>query len=130
MDTHSMTGPPLHLEGDRNEPSSLAGMRLSELVDEVQQRLASVARAQSRVQHLLDAFLSVSTGLDLAGTLRRIVEVAADLVDAQYGALGVLRHGGGGGLAQFIHVGIGNDVAAQMGSLPEGKGVLGQLITE
>src|SRR6478672_13050987 len=112
-----MTAPQPRLEGDSREPSSLAGMRLSELVDEVQQRLDSVARAQSRVQHLLDAFLSVSTGLDLAGTLRRIVEVAVDLVDAQYGALGVLRQGGGG-LAQFIHVGIDEALATAMGSLP------------
>src|SRR4051812_50118318 len=103
-------------------------MRLVELIDEVQDRLASVARTQARVQHLLDAFLSVSTGLDLQPTLRRIVEVAADLVDARYGALGVL--GQGGGLAAFIHVGVHDALAARMGSLPEGKGVLGQLITE
>src|SRR3712207_6120286 len=30
----------------------------------------------------------------------------------------------------FIHVGIDDELAARMGSLPEGKGVLGQLITE
>ncbi|WP_198597826.1 GAF domain-containing sensor histidine kinase [Blastococcus atacamensis] len=103
-------------------------MRLPELLDEVQERLRVVARTQSRVQDLLDAFLSVSTGLDLASTLRRLVEVAVDLVEARYGALGVLREGGG--LAAFIHVGIDDETAARMGTLPEGKGVLGQLITE
>src|SRR4051794_38837037 len=124
-----MPGPQRHLESDVREASSLSGMRLTELVDEVQQRLTSVARAQVRVQNLLDAFLSVSTGLDLPSTLRRITEVAVDLVDARYGALGVLRHGGAG-LAQFIHVGISDELAERMGPLPEGKGVLGQLITE
>jgi signal transduction histidine kinase len=84
---------------------------------------------QAQVQNLLDAFLSVSTGLDLPSTLRRIVESACDLVDARYGALGVLRQGGGG-LAAFIHVGIDEALAATMGHLPEGKGVLGQLISE
>lgn len=108
--------------------SPLAGMRLTELLDEVQERLATVARSQSRVQHLLDAFLSVSAGLDLETTLRRIVAAAADLVDARYGALGVLADTGG--LAAFIHVGIGAEQARSMGPLPEGKGVLGQLITE
>ncbi|MGY1666706.1 GAF domain-containing protein [Geodermatophilus sp. SYSU D00696] len=108
--------------------SSLAGMRLTELIGEVQDRLAAVARNQARVQQLLDAFLSVSTGLDLETTLRRIVETACDLVDARYGALGVLAPHGG--LAAFIHVGIDPEQAAAMGSLPEGKGVLGQLITE
>ncbi|MBB3083617.1 signal transduction histidine kinase [Geodermatophilus sabuli] len=109
-------------------PSPLAGMLLTELLDEVQERLAAVARSQERVQHLLDAFLSVSTDLDLESTLRRIVQAAVDLVDARYGALGVLASGGG--LAAFVHVGIDDDQAARMGSLPEGKGVLGQLITE
>ncbi|RFU20437.1 GAF domain-containing sensor histidine kinase [Geodermatophilus marinus] len=108
--------------------SPLAGMRLTELLEEVQERLATVARSQTRVQHLLDAFLSVSTGLDLESTLRRIVEAAVDLVDARFGALGVLSPGGG--LAAFIHVGIDDELAARMGSLPEGKGVLGLLITE
>jgi signal transduction histidine kinase len=109
--------------------SPLSGMRLTELLDEVQDRLFVVSRAQARVQHLLDAFLSVSTGLDLDSTLRRIVEAAVGLVDARYGAIGVLR-GDGGGLAAFVHVGIDDDLAARMGHLPEGKGVLGQLITE
>ena len=109
--------------------SPLSGMRLTELITEVQERLDSVARAQERVQHLLDAFLSVSTGLDLPSTLRRIVETACDLVDAEYGALGVLRQGGDG-LAAFIYVGVDEATAAAMGSLPEGKGVLGQLIRE
>jgi signal transduction histidine kinase len=113
----------------RVERSPLSGMRLTELLQEVQERLATVARTQARIQHLLDAFLSVSTGLDLPATLRRIVEAAAGLVDARYGALGVLREDRAG-LASFIHVGIDDALAARMGSLPEGKGVLGQLISE
>jgi signal transduction histidine kinase len=116
-------------ESGGREDSPLSGMRLTELIDEVQDRLTSVARAQARVQNLLDAFLSVSTGLDLPSTLRRIVESACDLVDAQYGALGVLRHGGDG-LVAFIHVGVDDETAGRMGHLPEGKGVLGQLISE
>jgi signal transduction histidine kinase len=108
--------------------SPLAAMRLTELLDEVQERLATVARTQARVQDLLDAFLSVSAGLDLDTTLRQIVETATGLVDAQYGALGVLAPGGG--LGAFITVGIDDDLAAWMGHLPEGKGVLGQLITD
>jgi signal transduction histidine kinase len=110
------------------QASPLAGMRLTELLDEVQERLGAVARTQARVQHLLDAFLSVSTGLDLTTTLQRIVDTSADLVDARYGALGVLSPNGG--LAAFYYVGIDEDVRARMGHPPEGKGVLGQLVTE
>ena len=116
--------------GSANPPSSpLSGMRLTELLDEVKDRLDAVARTQARVQHLLDAFLSVSTGLDLDSTLRRIVQAATGLVEARYGALGVLREDGSG-LTAFIHVGIDDEQRARMGSLPEGKGVLGQLINE
>src|SRR5215212_2857644 len=89
--------------------AALSGMRLTELLDEVRDRLSAVARTQARVQNLLDAFLSVSTGLDLDTTLHRIVTAATGLVDARYGALGVL--GRGGGLAAFIHVGIDEETA-------------------
>jgi signal transduction histidine kinase len=119
-------------QGSEQAPArteALSGMRLTELLDEVQDRLSAVARTQARVQNLLDAFLSVSSGLDLDTTLRRIVTAATDLVDARYGALGVLARGGSG-LAAFIHVGIDDETARQLGSLPEGKGVLGQLINE
>src|SRR4051794_37273610 len=104
------------------------GMRLTELGGEVQDRLTAVARSQERVQGLMDAFLSVATGLDLRGTLRRIAQTAADLVDARYGAVGVL--GQDSGLSDFITVGIDEDLHARMGALPEGKGVLGQLISQ
>jgi signal transduction histidine kinase len=104
-------------------------MRLTELLDEVQERLATVARNQARVQNLLDAFLSVSTGLDLGSTLKRIVEAAVGLVDAHFGAMGVLREDGDE-LAAFIHVGIDDELARLMGPTPHGKGVLGLLISE
>src|SRR3954470_17691525 len=116
-------------ESGGREDSPLSAMRLTELLDEVQDRLASVARAPAPVQSLLDAFLSISTGLDLPSTLRRIVETACELVDARYGALGVLREGGDG-LRAFIHIGVDEETADRMGHLPEGKGVLGELISE
>src|SRR3954469_18928660 len=86
------------------EPAILAGLPLTELLGEVQERLGTAVRPEARVQRLLDAFLSVSTGLDLDVTLHRIVTPAVDLVDARYGALGVLRKGGG--LAALFHVGL------------------------
>src|SRR5690348_7200776 len=106
----------------------LSGLRLDELLREVQERLAEIMATRDRMQGLLDAFLSVGTGLELDVTLRRLVEAAVDLVQARYGALGVLgRHGG---LSQFIHVGIDEPTRARMGHLPEGKGLLGQLIAD
>src|SRR2546423_6844452 len=106
--------------------ASLAGLRLDELLGEVQDRLTEIARTRDRMQGLLDAVLAVGTGLELDGTLQRIIETAVTLVDAHYGALGVL--GEEGGLAQFVYVGIDPRTRAQMGHLPQGKGLLGLLI--
>jgi signal transduction histidine kinase len=107
---------------------ALSGLRLDELLLEVQERLSELITTQDRMQGLLDAMLVVAEDLDLDTTLRRIVQAAVDLVDARYGALGVL--GAGGGLSRFIHVGIDEQTRARMGHLPEGKGLLGQLIQD
>jgi signal transduction histidine kinase len=107
---------------------ALSALRLDELLREVQDRLAEVASTQDRMQGLLDAVVAVGEGLELDETLRRIVQSAADLVDARYGALGVL--GLTGGLSRFLHVGLDEETRAAMGPLPEGKGLLGQLILD
>ena len=78
---------------------------------------------------LLDAALVVGAGLDLEVTLRRIVESAVELVNARYGALGVLAESRVE-LAQFITVGIDAETHAAIGSLPKGRGILGLLITD
>jgi signal transduction histidine kinase len=106
----------------------LSGLRLDELLREVQDRLTEVMTTRDRMQRLLDAMLVVGEDLDLDTTLRRIVEAAVDLVEARYGALGVL--GAGGGLSRFLYVGLDEETRAGMGHLPEGKGLLGQLILD
>jgi signal transduction histidine kinase len=83
--------------------------------------------AERRLVALLEANRSIVHDLDLAVVLRRIVESAVDLIDAQYGALGVVASEGAG-LEEFIHVGIDDETTAAIGSLPEGKGLLGLLI--
>jgi hypothetical protein len=106
----------------------LSGLRLDELLSEVQQRLAEIVATRDRMQRLLDAVLSVATGLQLESTLRSIVEAAVDLVDARYGSLGVLAPNGR--ISQFVNVGIDDETRATMGPLPGGKGLLGQLIVD
>jgi signal transduction histidine kinase len=82
-----------------------------------------------RLRQLLDAVLTVGSDLDLPGMLERIVQGAVDLVDARYGALGVLDDGRAR-LAQFITVGIDDETHAAIGRLPEGHGILGLLIVD
>ncbi|QUQ64042.1 sensor histidine kinase [Kutzneria sp. CA-103260] len=110
------------------DPSRMLGsLRLDELLAEVQERLAEIVKTRDRVQGLLDAVLAVGSGIELDSTLNRIVRAAADLVDARYGALGVLANTGDG-LSEFVYLGIDADQRKLMGHLPEGRGLLGLLI--
>lgn len=81
------------------------------------------------LRELLDAVVAIGSDLDLTGMLQRIVKAAAGLVDARYGALGVLDEEGKR-LAQFITVGIDEASQRSIGSLPEGHGILGLLIVD
>lgn len=60
--------------------------------------------------------------------MTRRVTAATELVDARYGALGVL--GQDDGLSRFVYAGINHETRMQMGHLPQGRGLLGQLITD
>lgn len=90
--------------------------------------MSAVAGPRS-LRQLLDAVVTVGSDLDLPAMLRRIVESAVELVDASYGALGVLDDTRTR-LAQFITVGIDEDTHRAIGSLPEGHGILGLLIVD
>ncbi len=81
------------------------------------------------LRQLLDAVLTVGLDLDLPAMLRRIIGSAVELVDATYGALGVLDETGTK-LSQFITVGIDEDGRKAIGNLPEGHGILGLLIVD
>jgi signal transduction histidine kinase len=84
------------------------------------------AMVSDRDQGLFEAVVSVAAGLELTSTLRRIVQAAVTLSEATYGALGVL--GPDGRVRSFIHVGMDDDMVADIGTLPTGRGVLGLLI--
>jgi signal transduction histidine kinase len=81
------------------------------------------------LRQLLDAVLTVGSDLDLPAMLQRIIEAAVELVDARYGALGVLDETQSR-LAQFITVGLDEAGRAAIGNLPEGHGILGKLIID
>jgi signal transduction histidine kinase len=99
-------------------------------VDEADGRPArnDLERSQRRLHDLLRATTSVVERLDLEVVLRRLVEAGMSLVGARYGALGVLS--ADGGVERFIHVGIGASAAERIGSHPQGRGVLGAVISD
>lgn len=78
-----------------------------------------------RERGLFSAVVAVAAGLELNSTLRRIVQAAVDLVDARYGALGVL--GPDGNVSDFVHVGMDHSVVEAIGEPPQGRGMLGLL---
>jgi len=82
-----------------------------------------------RLRELLGAVLALSSDLDPTSILTRIIEASVKLVDARYGALGVLDETGTR-LSQFITVGIDEDAQQAIGHLPEGHGILGLLILD
>ncbi|MFC1413234.1 GAF domain-containing protein [Streptacidiphilus sp. N1-12] len=107
--------------------SRLPRLRLDELLGELQSRIDAARGTRDRVQSLLEAVMSVGRELDLAQALRRIVEAAAVLVDARYAALGVIGPDGEH-LSQFLTVGLAQDQIDEIGRLPSGHGILGELI--
>jgi signal transduction histidine kinase len=111
-----------------SDGSVMPSMRLDELLAELQVRLNAVLATRDRVHALLDAVVSVGSDLELETVLRRIVETATNLVDASYGALGVIGHGST--LIEFIPVGLSEEEIAKIEHWPHGLGLLGLLIKD
>ena len=103
-------------------------LRPGSLHSHLQARLQAVLDTRDRVYTLLDAVVSVGSVLDLERVLTQIVEAAITLVRARYGALGVI--GEGGRLAGFVPVGMTQQQIGAIHHWPEGRGVLGALITD
>ena len=114
--------------GAGSRPELLPNLRLDELLAELQGRLQAVLATRDRMRGLLEAVVAIGSGLDLESTLRRIVETAVGLVDATYGALGVI--GEDKRLAEFIPVGLSQDEIGRIHHWPEGRGLLGHLIDD
>jgi len=106
----------------------LPNLRLDDLLAELQVRLQAVLTTRDRVNALFEAVMAVGTNLDIEVVLRGIVESAVTLVDARYGAMGVI--GEGGRLAEFIPVGLTEEQIRAIHHWPEGRGLLGALITD
>lgn len=103
-------------------------LELDELIDQLVDRAQEVKRAQGRLRSLLRAIEMVVGDLSLDVVLRNVVAAARELTGARYAALGVI--GSDGGLDQFIHSGMEPDEVEGIGSLPQGKGLLGALISD
>jgi signal transduction histidine kinase len=116
------------MENPEGSGGLLPQLRLDELLTELQTRLEAVVATRDRMRGLLEAVIAIGSVLELEAMLRRIVEAAVDLVDARYGALGVVdeEHR----LTEFVPVGLDDGEIARIHHWPEGHGLLGLLIEE
>ena len=79
---------------------------------------------------LVDAMLAVSSGLELEEKLHTIVHTAMGLVNARYGAVGVIGSEPQALLERFVFEGIDSQTAKLIGPLPAGHGMLGLLLKD
>src|SRR5574340_100782 len=90
-------------------------------------RFALMNERRDRKDALLEAGLTLASELSLPIVLQRIVDLAAQVTDARYGALGVI--GPAGTLVEFVTTGISARHRREIGALPQGRGLLGYLIS-
>lgn len=81
----------------------------------------------SAARGVMDIARSVLSELDLDYVLDHVLESARALTGARYAALGVLSESKTD-LARFITTGIDEPARTEIGALPRGRGVLGELI--
>ncbi len=84
---------------------------------------------EERFRRLIDVGTALLSELDLEVLLKAVVEAARDLTGAEYAAVGVLDRDRTE-LERFIYLGIDDETRHEIGSLPRGRGVLGELIRE
>src|SRR6266480_2216591 len=75
---------------------------------------------------LIEAGLALASESSLPAVLQRIVELAVQVTEARYGAVGVL--GTGGQIIEFVTTGVTGEQRELIGHIPVGKGILGALI--
>ena len=90
--------------------------------------MGDVPGPEERTRALLEAGLTLASELDLDLVLRRIVELAMEITNARYGALGVL--GDDRRIETFLTVGVDDATRARIGHPPTGHGILGLLIDD
>src|SRR5215203_6347422 len=85
------------------------------------------AAGSPRLERLVVAASSLINEVSLEGVLQRVVEIAAEVIGAEYAAIGVLAPDGRL-LESFTTYGVDAELRAQIGALPRGHGILGLVI--
>lgn len=95
------------------------------VVEEIHGQLS---RRNRELLALHEAALDITAELALETVLQTVVDTARQLADARYGALAVYESEGH--IRQFITSGLSAEVHRQIGDLPRGRGLLGDVLKE
>lgn len=90
--------------------------------DRLRAQVEQLTASRDQKAHLVRLIVWIGSDLDLAVTLRRIVEAAVELTDAGHGALGI--RAADGTLSSFVCVGMDDAAAARLSEAPTGDGPL------
>jgi signal transduction histidine kinase len=98
------------------------------MLGQMMDRADHMMRSHARLRDLIRVNNDLTSNLDLETLLRRIVEIGTELIQAEFGAMGVIADDQT--MEQFITVGMDAQTIEQVGHLPAGKGLLGALIAD
>jgi signal transduction histidine kinase len=88
---------------------------------------ASTRLGEERLLRLLQVGRRLVAELEVEALLHHVLDTARELTGARYAALGILDEGKQE-LERFLFIGIDEETRRQIGPLPRGHGVLGELI--
>lgn len=90
-------------------------------VGRMHEQLDDLVAARDQMEQLVRVIVEIGSDLDLDVTLHRVVNAAMELTGARYGALGIRAPDGN--LVSFVHAGIDDHAARQLGELSAGSGL-------
>jgi signal transduction histidine kinase len=93
---------------------------------ELARLLATTEQQRDRLRLLQEAMTTIAEDRDWEGILQRVVQLSRELTGARYGALAVLNPDET--IARFITSGLTPEQIRAIGSLPRGRGLLGEVI--
>lgn len=103
--------------------------KLRRLADYERKQVLGWSRRLSELHEASRALLNVLAHTSLETDLLQAgIEALAKLLQARYGAIGILDDGAA--LRDFVYTGIGREQMPRIGHLPEGRGLLGVVIQE
>lgn len=92
----------------------------------LQTQSETTRRQAAQLRALHEASVTVTSDLGVEAVLQRVVDLARELVNARYGALGVLDEQGR--IVRFLTSGLSAAERAALGDPPKGRGLLGAVL--